>query len=320
MKKKYLALPFILLFILIFPITVCAGDLNGAEQGIISAISATYEYNGAYYKVTDGYISQVSAYLSQDGVDLSDDQASEYLSQFYANIGTGISSGYMTKVGDATQPQNPAPQTPTETQPAETTEETVVEPETTEQPAVVSMENNPVEKDSSEDEEESTSIQATEGGIVDNTAGSTQSGVLEYTVAPMEATMYVWEIDELDVHKEAYKDSEIIGTLKRGEEVKVTGAATTGWAQIDYNGEVGYCSATYLRTDGFIENLQEESVSIEESTQPETEETSTEQGKDYSNASAFSKGIKIEMIAVAVVVILLIASVVIVLWHKNKKR
>ena len=326
MKKKDLTLPFALLFTLIFPMTVCAGGLNGAEQGIISAISGTYAYDGAYYKVADGYISQVSSYLSQDGVDLTSEEASSYISQFYANIGTGVSSGYMVKVGEAAKPQEPIQsETETETQQEETSEETeaVVEPETTEQQSVEETKENTSKKDNSETEEEETSTQSAEGEIVDNTIGSTQSGELEYTVTPMKAIMYVWGIDELDVHKEAYKDSDIIGTLKSGEEVKITGAATTGWAQIDYNGEVGYCSAVYLRTDGFMGFLQEEteeSVSIEESTQAETEETSTEQGKDYSNAGAFSKGIKIEIVAAVVVVILLIASVGIVLWHKNKKR
>ena len=75
--------------------TAMAGDINGAEQGILDALSNTYEYDGGYYKVTDGYIAQVSDYLCKDEVNLTSEEASGYLAQFYANIGTGIASGYM---------------------------------------------------------------------------------------------------------------------------------------------------------------------------------------------------------------------------------
>ena len=328
MKKKYLVPFFVLIFTFLFPVTAYAGGINGAEQGIISAISATYEYNGAYYKVTDGYISQVTAYLSQDGVDLSDDEASGYVSQFYANIATGISSGYMVKVGDAggTTPTNPQ-----ETEVQETTEETETETETQteaqETEEKTSKKDSEIENESvAESEEESSQ----EIEIVDNTIGSTQSGKIDYTVTPMDAVMYVWDIDSLDVHTEAYKDSDIIGTLYRGDRVIVTGAATTGWAEIDYNGETGYVSAAYLRTEGYMKNIGIE-IETEESEEQITEENATEEntteesvteesGKDYSNAAPFTKAVKIEVIAAGVVVILLIVSVVIVLLHKNKSK
>ncbi len=323
MKKKYLIPFFVLIFTFLFPVTAYAGDLNGAEQGIISAISATYEYNGAYYKVTDGYIAQVTAYLSQDGVDLSDEEASGYVSQFYANIATGISSGYMVKVGDA---GGSTPANPQETEVQETTEETETETET-------QTENQKTEEKNSKKESEIENENVTESEeessqkieIVDNTIGSTQSGKIDYTVTSMDAVMYVWDIDSLDVHTEAYKDSDIIGTLYRGDKVIVTGAATTGWAQIDYNGETGYVSATYLRTEGYMKNMGIE-IETEESEELTTEENTTEEsmteesGKDYSNAAPFTKAVRIEVIAAVIVVLLLIVSVGIVLLHKNKSK
>lgn len=308
MKKKCFVPLFTLLSVLLFPVTVFAGSLNDAEKGIISAISTTYEYNGEYYKVTDGYISQVSGYLSQDGVDLSEEEASEYLSQFYANIGTGISSGYMEKVENtvSSQPKKP---TQTEIETAVTEESTLTAETETE---------NVGEKQDKEKTESETKTNA--GVIVDNTAGSTQSGKLEYSVTPMDAVMYVWDIDTLDVHEEAYKDSDIIGTLFLGDEVIVTGGATTGWAQIDYNGETGYVSAVYLRTDGFIENLKNETETNGEQITAEEDVKEKETGKDYSGEKAPSKEIKLEILAVGTAAILLIICAVIILLHRNKKR
>lgn len=319
MKKKYLIPLFVLIFTFLFPVTAYAGGINEAEQGIISAISATYEYNGAYYKVTDGYIGQVTAYLSQDGIDLTSDQASEYLSQFYANIATGISSGYMQKVGDAGES---TPETSATIENSEVTEETE-ELETESQENISGNVDESIQESESISEIEETNSEEIE--IVDNTIGSTQSGKIEYTVAPMDAVMYVWDIEVLDVHAEAYKDSDIIGTLYSGDKVIVTGGATTGWAQIDYNGETGYVSATYLRTSGYMENIgvEIETEEIEELTTEEntTEESLTEEDeKDYSNAAPFTKSIKFEVIAVGVAVILLIISAVIVLLHKNKSK
>lgn len=324
MKKSYLTPLFVLLAAFFFPMTAAAGDLNSAEQGIISAISATYEYNGAYYKVTDGYISQVSDYLSQDGVDLSEDEASGYIEQFYANIGTGISSGYMVKVGDVNNSKQP--QTQETGQEAEETEtdtetETALDKGNTKTGNEKSnAEDKKAEKESQTETEMETETRAEagNGSIVDKTAGSTQSGKLEYTVTPMEAVMYVWDTDSLDVYAAAYKDSEIIGTLSRGDEVSVTGAATTGWAQIDFNGETGYVSAVYLRTDGYMSKIEKETETGKPDTGSEIE-TRQEQ-KDYSNAKPLAKKIDIEVLALGIAAIMLIASSVIVLLHKNKNK
>lgn len=325
MKRKGFIPVFALACILLFPITAYAGDINGAEQSIISAISAVYAYDGAYYKVTDGYIGQVTAYLSQDGVDMTSEQASGYLAQFYANIGTGISSGYMTKVGGG----DPAPAETTT--PTEEETETAAEAETTTEmtPETEIEIIDPKEK-LKELTGETLEESETQEGIVDNTIGSTQSGKLEYTVAPMEGYMYVWDADTLEVHSEAYKDSDIIGTLEKGERVKITGAATTGWAEIDYNGEKGYVSSVYLRTAAYMTSIGEEIIIEEETTTEEEtmtqtesaaqEETTQEETKDYSNASPYKKSLKLEIVAVVIVVLFVIASAIAVLYHKNKNR
>ena len=90
-----------LLLPLLAPLTAYAGDINSAEQSILSAISEQQEYQGAYYKVTDGYRAKVEEYLSRDDIDMSRREADDYIAQFHANIGVGVSAGYMEKVGDA---------------------------------------------------------------------------------------------------------------------------------------------------------------------------------------------------------------------------
>ena len=122
----------IMLATLFCSLTVYAGDINAAEQSILSTICGTFEYMGSYYKVKSEYISQVADYLSRDSVNLTDSQASSYISQFYANISTGVNGGYMYKVGDVEAEPTPEPtpgQDPTQ---APQAPGTVAETETTE--------------------------------------------------------------------------------------------------------------------------------------------------------------------------------------------
>ena len=97
--KKSFWVPFLALAgSLIFSITALAGEVNSAEQKIVDAISGTYEYDGAQYRVTDAYIAKVANYLSRDDVNMTESEARGYIRQFNENIAVGISSGYMVKV------------------------------------------------------------------------------------------------------------------------------------------------------------------------------------------------------------------------------
>lgn len=350
MKKKYLFLTMAMAAALFAPsMTAMAGNINSAEQGILDALSCTYEYNGAYYRVSDGYYSQVSEYFCKDEVDLTDAEATSYLNQFYSNIGTGIASGYMVKVGDVKQPsadsgnQSSGQQGESQTTEGEsqttagegqTTEETssadqsgstdtAAAQQTTDQNDTAKVVKIPDDKNGNQQ-------------TADNTAGSTQSGKIDYTVAEMEAVMYVWDVEELEVHAEAYKDSEVIGTLHKGDEVQVTGAATTGWAQISFEDGTGYVSAAYLRTDGYVEQQtaqEEEKASAEdidaaddaaeeltEEAEDTADETEQEDGKDYSDAEAPAASFSMGWFAVIVMGVIVIAAVLVVLIHRRKKQ
>lgn len=89
----------VLLFICC-PQSVYAGDINGNESSVLSVISGTFESNGHKYKAASGYVSQARSYFSEDGVDLTSEQAQEAIQMVYANIATGIEDGYLTLVDD----------------------------------------------------------------------------------------------------------------------------------------------------------------------------------------------------------------------------
>lgn len=337
MKKKYLALIMTMMAAFLMPkATAMAGDINGAEQGILDALSNTYEYDGGYYKVTDGYIAQVSDYLCKDEVNLTSEEASGYLAQFYANIGTGIASGYMVKVGDVEQPSGGQTAQPEQGQ-SEQEQQNDAEnsSESGENTETAGTEGESAGNTGVSDKKNDSTVatvqpqEKTENKpITDNTTGSTQSGKVEYSVTKMEAVMYVWDVESLDVHAEAYKDSEVLGTLQKGDRVQVTGAATTGWAQIWYQDEVGYVSAAYLRTESYVQSQIEEeeentqSISeneTQEETDSHTEEAAEEPQKDYSDADTPARGVNMEWIAVLTMAVLIVAAVVVVMWHRRKK-
>lgn len=66
----------------------------------------------------------------------------------------------------------------------------------------------------------------------------------DYTVEPMSATMYATM--SLNVRKGPSTDFSKIGSLSKGQAATVTGRASTGWYEIDFNGEKGYVSNIYM--------------------------------------------------------------------------
>lgn len=85
-----------------------AGGINGHESAVISAASGTFEYDGVTYKAKPGYISQLQAKLSADDVDLDAAQSQEAIATIYANVGTGVASGYLYPVGGKTKEKDNA--------------------------------------------------------------------------------------------------------------------------------------------------------------------------------------------------------------------
>lgn len=358
MKKSFWVAVLALTGSLMFSITAFAGNINSAEQKIIDAISGTYEYDGAYYKVTDAYIAKVIEQLNRDDIDMTEFDAQSYIRQFMDNIAVGISSGYMVKVGDVGESDSSSDNTDGNDSNSNNTGNNSNTDNNGNTGNNGNTDNNGNNTDNNSntnnnsndnnsstdnngnaaDNKDNNSAAGTDtdinsgtdnpltgfipqlnpetGVIEDNTLGSTTDGEIEYTVFSIDReTMYVWDIDTLDVHTEAYKDSEIIGTLNKGDAVVILGAATTGWAQIEYEDTLGYVSAVYLRTQGYM-NAMNADVSKEDT----TEEEEAGAVKDYSNAAPLTKSLNLAVVALVIVLVFTIGVGVVIIWHRNKIR
>lgn len=82
----------------------------------------------------------------------------------------------------------------------------------------------------------------TEG--TDAPAGTTVAAG-EVTIEEYSATMYSTTVT-LNVRSSPSADAQKLGMIGQDTPITVTGKCSNGWMRIDYNGNVGYCSATYL--------------------------------------------------------------------------
>ena len=81
--------------------TAFAGSINEHEQRVLDTVSEPVEYEGKQYKAKDTYIRRLAAYMNQDNVELTSEQADEAIVKFYDNIAAGITEGYMEETGSA---------------------------------------------------------------------------------------------------------------------------------------------------------------------------------------------------------------------------
>ena len=354
MKKRLLPL-LVAICSMMISLNVFAGDVNSAEQRILNVISQTYSYKGYDYKVTDEYYAKVVEYLSRDDIDMTGDEVTSYILQFYDNIPAGIAGGYMECVGPTPTKKPANDQKPEKDDEdnweADTPQEETSGTDTSEQeqqapapspsasqavsPTATDAAQTPKTDEASGAGTKGNTTAATVGttpadakpqntadepdALEDHTIAATTDGVVEYTVNSYSAVMYVWDIDKLEVHKEAYKDSEVIGSYAKGEQVIITGATSTGWAQVDYSGETGYVSAVYLRTDKYMTDNEVEKD--EETGNYVSDKDKDGDGKkDYSNAAPLSGTINIGTMAIIAVILIIIVCGGIVLYHKGKHK
>lgn len=92
------------------PACVFAGNINGNEANIIAQASGTFQYEGRSYVATQAALGQLTSYLSQDGIDLTADQAARALSLMYSNIEGGVLDGILVPVdgGDSDEASSDA--------------------------------------------------------------------------------------------------------------------------------------------------------------------------------------------------------------------
>lgn len=94
--------------------TVYAGSINGSEQSVISAVNGQFEKDGIIYEVKPEYINSAKNYLAQDDVELTAEQAQAAIAEIYANVQTGVESGYLVEIGRTSAPITEPSQAPSE--------------------------------------------------------------------------------------------------------------------------------------------------------------------------------------------------------------
>lgn len=146
-KKNGIVLALALLMGIGGTLSAQAGSINENEQSVISTANGRFEKDGVIYEVKPEYINSLSSYLAQDDVELTSEQAQAAISEIYANVQTGIESGYLEEVGrTSTEAKEPmAPSSPAQ----EETKENASEENTSE-------ENKPEENKSEEEKETQT--------------------------------------------------------------------------------------------------------------------------------------------------------------------
>lgn len=108
-KKRWLIYGTALLISAGISQTAYAGSINGNEQSVLSAVQGQFEKDGIIYAVKPEYINSARNYLAQDDVDLTAEQAQAAIAEIYANVQTGIESGYLIEIGKRSA-EEPAPE------------------------------------------------------------------------------------------------------------------------------------------------------------------------------------------------------------------
>ncbi len=96
-KIKYMIIGFIIIsgVICFNGALVYAGDINGAEQQVISAASGTFQCNGSTYRAYPEYISELTSYFQRDDVNLSSSEVGSLIGDMNASVEEGYRSGYL---------------------------------------------------------------------------------------------------------------------------------------------------------------------------------------------------------------------------------
>ena len=89
----------VMISVLFIPSCVFAGNINSHEADLIAQASGTFEYEGKTYVVNDAALRELRSYLSDDGVDLTADQAASAAAKMYGTVEAGVRDGYLVPVG-----------------------------------------------------------------------------------------------------------------------------------------------------------------------------------------------------------------------------
>lgn len=311
-KVTNLVIFFMVFALLAMPATsVMAGSINENEAVLIEIGNGVFTYNGIEYVATDAAKTRVYNYLMQNDVNLSASQAAEAQQTFWGNLAQGIADGYLV-------PLNPIP-----------------------------------EENGSNSGNTSGGGDVNSGNVADTSGNTTPEVEVTYTYKDMANIMYAKQA--VNVRTLPSTSGERIGSLTADEEVKVIGQCIeTGWYRILYNGVVAYVSNNYLIDDVPVVETEESEETTENSTETEqaTEDVATETVTEIEGVADtevtenevatdtesdmteteiepetetvlrekdFNKGLNMTIVAIITAGIVLVAAVIIVISHKNRR-
>lgn len=325
MRKVTKVVTFLMFFaLLVMPTVNVLASINENEQELINIGNGVFTYNGVDYVATQAAKDRVYNYLNQPDVNLSASQAAEAQGEFWGNLATGIADGYLVPLNPPSEGNN-------------------------------SNSGNTSGGGNSNSGNTSGGGNSNSGNATDAPDNTTPEPEATYTYKDMANIMYAKQA--VNVRTLPSTDGERIGSLSADQEVKVIGQCIeTGWYRILYNGVVAYVSNNYLIDDvPEVETeteLETETVTETESLETEpiteaTEESETEVTTDTevvteseagiteadteSETEAesetetvlreknFNKGLNMTTVAIITGGIVLVAAVIIVISHRNRR-
>ena len=321
MRKVTKVVTFLMIFaLLVMPtVNVCAG-INENEQELINIGNGVFTYNGVKYVATQAAKDRVYNYLNQPDVNLSASQAAEARREFWGNLATGIADGYLIPLNLPTEGEG-------------------------------SDSGNTSEDANSNSGSTVGGGDFSSGNVADTPDNTTPESEVTYTYKDMANIMYAKQA--VNVRTLPSTEGERIGSLSENQEVKVIGQCIeTGWYRILYNGVVAYVSNNYLLDDPPVVETEETEIETEDSTEilgteQTTEEEVFESATEMSGVAEtekateiesevteteaeaetetvlreknFNKGLNMTIVAIITAGIVLVAAVIIVISHKNRR-
>lgn len=177
--------------------------------------------------------------------------------------------------------------------PAQTEETKTTEPET------------PKAEEPKAEEPKTTEEQKTETPKEEKQNNSEKNTEPQVNVTDASKTMY--STDDVNVRSSYSTSSSAVGSLKKDDQVTVTGIASNGWTRIKYNGQTAYVSSQFLTdtkpkeksNNNYLKSLKVEEASISPEFNKETTSYKISVGKDIEkikiNAEAEDEKAKVEV-------------------------
>lgn len=320
MRKVTKVVTFLIIFALsLMPTVTIFASINEYEQELINIGNGIFVYNGIEYVATQAAKDRVYNYLNQPDVNLSASQAAEAQGQFWGNLATGIADGYLVRLNPPSQENGSEGNTS----------------------------NSGNTSGGNANSGNTSGGDSGYGNVTDTPDNTTPESEPEITYTYKDMANIMYAKQDVNVRSLPSTNGERIGYLSADQEVKVIGQCIeTGWYRILHNGVVAYVSNHYLtddvpleetedtetETEDLTEILETETITEEEETEAVTEietedvsktevttESESEETETVLREKNFKKSINMTIVAIITGGIVLVAGVIIVISHKNRR-